>query len=410
MNKLTLVTCIIVILFFVSMSGISAASSIGTSTITLSANSVTIPQGSSTTVGYKVALSSGTTWGTTISASAPSGISVSFSDPEGDPTFTGTATISVSSSLSPGQYTLTFKATGDDPSTNSPSLTVNVTAVQNVSGKSSISVSATTISLKGTNSTAVSYYVNLSSGTSGLTELKYSSSGGLIVSFSNASGNPPFNGKITVTGSSSTTTGTYHILIYATGADPSTSNVSIDVNYVSTQQPSSNIPFIAGAIVIIAGIVIFILGYLYSGRRLEYVQGGTVAITSLLSLYLIIFDSSLRNLAPDHFYGLILFLVLSLAAYIISRTNSEIGKISKIGLFAGSLIFALLMLSDVFFGLPVSSSHNLIENIGWNYLFGFGTNSISTFSISLAFSLLFISVTLLSSLSLNSYVADKKSQ
>ncbi len=410
MNKLTLVTCIIVIFFFASMSGISAASSIGSSTITISSSSITIPQGSSSTVGYKVSLSSGTTWGTSISASAPSGITVSFSDPEGDPTFSGTATISVSSSISPGTYTVTFKATGDDPSTNSPSLTVNVTAVQNVSGKSSLSLSSTTISLKGTNSTEINYYVNLSSGTSGLTQLKYSGSGGLILSFSKSSGNPPFSGILTITGSSSATTGTYHILIYATGADPSSSNVSISVNYVSTQVPSSNIPFIAGIAVIITGIVLFILGYLYSGKKVEYIKGGAIAVTSIFSLYLIIFDSRLRDLAPDHFYGLIAFLILSLVAYGLSRKKSWLGRISQPGLFAGSLIFAILMLSDVFFGLPVSSSHNLIENIGWNYLFGFGTNSISTFSISLAFSLLFISVMLLSSLSLNSYVADKKNQ
>ncbi|MGP6207969.1 hypothetical protein ACNF42_08090 [Cuniculiplasma sp. SKW3] len=123
-----------------SLTGISSGSSIGSSTISLSSSSITVQQGSSQSVSYTVTLTSGTTWGTEITASSPTGISVSLSNPSGDPTFSGTADISVASSVSPGTYTVTFKATGDDPSTNSPSLSVQVTAVQKASGYSKITL------------------------------------------------------------------------------------------------------------------------------------------------------------------------------------------------------------------------------------------------------------------------------
>jgi hypothetical protein len=99
---------------------------LGSSTIILGEKSVTIKAGSSQTVSYTVNLTSGTKWGTTIGANSINGFSVSFSKTCADPTYAGTATISVASSVNNGTYTLEFSATGDDPTSSSTSLTVTV--------------------------------------------------------------------------------------------------------------------------------------------------------------------------------------------------------------------------------------------------------------------------------------------
>ncbi|MEM3572195.1 MAG: hypothetical protein QW530_00500 [Candidatus Micrarchaeaceae archaeon] len=103
----------------------------GTSKIELSAANITVLQGNSATLQYTVALNSGSTWGTTISienssALAASGISISLSNTYGDPTYSGTATVSVSGSAAPGNYTAYFEATGDDPSVSAAALRIEV--------------------------------------------------------------------------------------------------------------------------------------------------------------------------------------------------------------------------------------------------------------------------------------------
>lgn len=100
--------------------------SIGTSTISLSQTTIDINSGSSGSVSYTVKLSSGTTWGTTISDTAPSGFTTSFSTSSGDPTFSGTATIKVADTVKNGTYTISFTASGDDPTSSATTLTVQV--------------------------------------------------------------------------------------------------------------------------------------------------------------------------------------------------------------------------------------------------------------------------------------------
>ncbi len=402
MNKKTLVLTIFIIAFFISISGLSAASSIGSSTISVSSSSLTVPQGGTQSVGYTVTLSSGTSWGTEISAKAPSGISVSFSKASGDPTYSGTATISVSSSVSQGTYTVTFDATGDDPSTNSPAISVAVTAAQKVNGTSAITLSKTSVSLSGLNQTTVGYSVALHNGTSGATTLEYSGQGNLIVSFSTPSGSPPFSGTMTIKGTSSATSGTYDITVYATGTDPSMAKVTVDISYTASPSSSTSsiTPYILGSIVIILGIIGLILAYTIFGNRAEKVRGGALAASSIISIYLILFDSTLRTVAPDHFYGLIAFLVLSIVGFVVAIRGKSLQKYANGALFSGSILFGILMVSDVFLGLPLSKSSGISAAIGWDYLFGFGITSASFLSVSLAFSLLFISVMTLAGSSL----------
>ena len=113
--------------------GYAGAAGIGASQIQLNSNAATVHAGSAASVGYTVKLVSGTAWGTTISVADASqlssnGISVSFSNSYADPTYSGTMTITASSSATAGTYNVTLQATGDDPSTSTTSLSLAVMA------------------------------------------------------------------------------------------------------------------------------------------------------------------------------------------------------------------------------------------------------------------------------------------
>ncbi|MGP6207989.1 hypothetical protein ACNF42_08190 [Cuniculiplasma sp. SKW3] len=241
-----------------------------------------------------------------------------------------------------------------------------------------------------------------------MTNLQYSGEGNLIISFSSPSGAPPFSGTMTVKGSSSASSGTYHIKIYATGSDPSISNATITVTYKSGASGSpSYIPYFLGFIVILIGLIGVIVARAYSNSRRKEVGASALVISSIVAIYLLVYDTSLRTLAPDHYYGLILFLILSIIGFIITVSIRSLQRIASLTLFLGSLAFAILMVSDVFFGLPISKSSGISPAIGWNYLFGFGLTSVSFLSISLAFSILFISVMVLAGASLSIFEKSK---
>ena len=95
----------------------------GTSSISLSSSAVRIAPGNSTTVNFSVNLSSGNTWGTTLVLANQrqlnsEGISIGISNDYADPPYSGTLTITTSSSASSGTYNAVLEATGDDPSTS----------------------------------------------------------------------------------------------------------------------------------------------------------------------------------------------------------------------------------------------------------------------------------------------------
>lgn len=279
-------------------------SSVGTSSVSLNTTSITVAQNTSYHVSYKVTLISGSTWGTFIESSGPSNISISFSKSEGDPTFSGTATVSPTSSANIGNYSISFKATGDDPSTNTVVLNVSI-----IKGK-------------------------------------------------------------TVTTS-------------PTPTPPPTKS--------SPPPPSTNyIPYIAGAVVIALFFVTIGITSLIGGeysRRLNLVSS-ILALGS--SIYLLAYDSLLRITAYYHWMGLFAYVILTILALILSYSLKKFSKLIFLGIFVGNILMGLLMISDTVAGLPVSNYYNASSNIGWNYLFGFGTTGISLFSISLAFSILLI--------------------
>ena len=144
MNKynklLTIILFVIVSIMVISMINVDNAhgtgdkngnynplSVIGSSSITLGKDSVSIAVGSSTTVSYTVKLTSGKPWSTSLSSNSLSGFTVSFSNSGGDPTYTGTMTVLVASTVSDGTYHLSISATGDDPSSSPAVLSVSVT-------------------------------------------------------------------------------------------------------------------------------------------------------------------------------------------------------------------------------------------------------------------------------------------
>ncbi|MCL5117311.1 MAG: hypothetical protein M1124_00590 [Candidatus Marsarchaeota archaeon] len=122
---------LIIALFLSAFFSISFAAGIGTSKISFSNTQFNITQGSSVSVNYTVALVSGSKWGTSISllnqtALLQKGINIVMSNPSGDPTFSGVLTIISAPTTPPGQYILSFQATGDDPSVNNSTIILNV--------------------------------------------------------------------------------------------------------------------------------------------------------------------------------------------------------------------------------------------------------------------------------------------
>lgn len=113
-----------------------AANGIGTSSIILTQNSIALHANNSTSINYTVSLTSGNTWGTTISANnsamlSKDGINLSFSKPYGDPTFFGILKIMASNTAVAGNYPIILYATGDDPTISNTILSVSIISSSN---------------------------------------------------------------------------------------------------------------------------------------------------------------------------------------------------------------------------------------------------------------------------------------
>ncbi len=103
----------------------------GTSAVSLSRTSISLNEGTSGTVGYKVSLATGNTWGTDLiiqnqSVLSSEGIYVEASQSAGDPPFSGNLTLNVSTSAKTGAYYISLGAIGDDPSSSNATLLVQV--------------------------------------------------------------------------------------------------------------------------------------------------------------------------------------------------------------------------------------------------------------------------------------------
>ncbi|MGC8479366.1 MAG: hypothetical protein ACP5M9_01720 [Candidatus Micrarchaeia archaeon] len=126
---------------------------IGTSTITINPNQISLNAGQNANVNYTVSLATGNTWGTTIqvvnqSMLSSQGIAISFNNNGQDPPFSGAATVTLSSTVKSGSYRILFQAVGDDPSTNYGvlELTVNTPNISKTQTNTTTVKSNTTIS------------------------------------------------------------------------------------------------------------------------------------------------------------------------------------------------------------------------------------------------------------------------
>ncbi len=317
MNKkiIIVITVLFLLLIIPAASQASGSGSYGTSSITLNHSSGTAGRGGSASTGYTVKLVSGTKWGTTISAVAPSGISVAFSNSCADPSYSGTMTVTAGKTVSPGIYNISIKATGDDPSTSTVTYTLNVT-------NSTVAV-------------------------------------------------PP------------------------------------------PKVIPNNLPFEIGGIIIAVSLILAVipavLPALVQAVDKNRIHALLVVSAAALipSLYLAVDDPVLRTSAPLHYGLLILYIILLITALVMvfkSRTRNY-----SMGLFRilGGGMFAL-MLVDTVFGLPVSSTYAAIPYMGWKYLFGFGTTSISSTALSVAFSVIMMASALLFSFSIKNTKISKK--
>jgi hypothetical protein len=131
----------------------STSAGIGTSTIQLSQTSGSVAAGGSTSVSYTVSLATGTKWGTSLVVSngatlAGDGITVTPSTGAMDPSYTGSLSIGVAASATPGAYQIVLKTTGDDPSATNVvfSLTVSAPSSTSTSTSATSTTSTTTTS------------------------------------------------------------------------------------------------------------------------------------------------------------------------------------------------------------------------------------------------------------------------
>ncbi|MCL5093079.1 MAG: hypothetical protein M1128_01265 [Candidatus Marsarchaeota archaeon] len=118
----------------------------------------------------------------------------------------------------------------------------------------------------------------------------------------------------------------------------------------------------------------------------------TFALELLFGMYLLIFDTLLQSLGALHWTMLLVYL-----AIVLVLAMGYYKQEKKMYLFiAGtiSILAFVFMLADAAFGLPLSQAHSVSPGFGWAYLFGFGTNAVSSFSTSFAFTGLFVFVLL----------------
>ncbi len=118
----------------------------------------------------------------------------------------------------------------------------------------------------------------------------------------------------------------------------------------------------------------------------------TFALELLFGMYLLIFDTLLQSLGALHWAMLLVYLAIALALTMGYYKQERRAYLLISGTI--SLLAFIFMLADAAFGLPLSQAHSVSPGFGWAYLFGFGTNAVSSFSTSFAFTGLFAFVLL----------------
>ncbi len=97
--------------------GVSPWATAATSTLTLEPPTLTVDQGGTASARVTVALRSGKSGGTSLMAwDVPDGMTIRFSPDTGNPPFTTTMSVGVTSTAKSGTHVVKIQATGGDPS------------------------------------------------------------------------------------------------------------------------------------------------------------------------------------------------------------------------------------------------------------------------------------------------------
>jgi len=288
----------------------------------------------------------------------------------------------------------------------SPALSLKTESI----GTSSITLSNTVVNMTKGENVSISFTITLTSGSTWGTNLQISNVYPNYFSFSisPSTGDPTYSGTLGITSSKATPLGEYHFNVSAVGDDPSTHSVVLTVNVVNNTNITTPPPKVstsqsnaAGIVVyfwyiigIIFAMIISLIGIIYYYKekfalfnmKLFY---GSLAVSIVSSIYLLLFDTMLIKLAIIHWYALLIFLVVNIIAAFTMHLKKAYAKQSKILLGILSIIFFIGMIFDAILNLPFASVNNNIEYFGINYLFGFGSNG-AALGISIAYSLLLL--------------------
>jgi hypothetical protein len=119
-----------------------------------------------------------------------------------------------------------------------------------------------------------------------------------------------------------------------------------------------------------------------------------IAIEIIAGLYLLLFDKLLFSMGLLHWFGLLLFILLNMILLLGSIGKLRGTERTYMGLMSGvNILGFILFVLDAALGLPFTKFNpgiSLNSNIGWSYLFGFGTNAVSSFGTSLGFTVLLL--------------------
>lgn len=288
-------------------------------------------------------------------------------------------------------------------------------------GTSKITLNPSSINISQGGSTSIAFTVSLTSGSYWGTNVNIAPSSGYVkLSASPSYADPTFSGTITVIAATDTPPGAYTFSVSATGDDPSSSPATLTV-YVSKSNSTSPVVTPAPPVTktvtanyfdyVLAAFLIVIAVLAAAAYSMKERFKGTARAGSALSIiislasamYLLIYDSLLRTSGILHYDILIIFfIVTAILAYLMFYSKGY-RRTAELLLGSLSALFVFTMFADAFLGLPLTSvSGSTAYSI--NYLFGFGSpGTFSLFGVSLAFSVLLLSVTVTAMLALFSY-------
>ncbi|MFI9811641.1 M28 family peptidase [Saccharothrix variisporea] len=182
--------------------------------LSLSPSSGSVAAGSSATFTVDTATTSGSPQTVTLSASAPSGVSVAFSPASVQSGGSSTATISVGASVPAGTSQITVRGTGSATHTATYTLTVTGDAP----GDFALSLNPTSGSIGAGSSGTATVNTATTSGSPQTVSLSASGPSGVSVAFSPASVQSGGSSTATISVGASVAAGTYTITVVGTGA------------------------------------------------------------------------------------------------------------------------------------------------------------------------------------------------